>query len=156
LPSSPPRCGALAIGASRGIGRAVALALAASGSHVVALARTRGALEEFDDAIRAPRPDAENPAALVSCDLSDHAAIDRLGGAREPKRRIFLALGARLSISRAIEASRWGLNGRPTPSLTVRARQGETPGFPCSRLRTIRVEPFNGLEGLSVGRLLNG
>src|ERR1700677_933499 len=26
------------------------------------------------------------------------------------------------------------------------------PVFPCSRLRWIRVEPFRGLEGLSVGR----
>jgi len=72
---------ALVTGASRGVGRAVALALAASGAHVVAMARTQGALEELDDAIRALRPEAENPATLVPCDLRDHAAIDRLGEA---------------------------------------------------------------------------
>jgi NAD(P)-dependent dehydrogenase (short-subunit alcohol dehydrogenase family) len=72
---------ALVTGASRGIGRSVALALAASGVHVVAMARTQGALEELDDAIRALRPEAENPATLVPCDLRDHAAIDRLGEA---------------------------------------------------------------------------
>jgi NAD(P)-dependent dehydrogenase (short-subunit alcohol dehydrogenase family) len=72
---------ALVTGASRGIGRAVALALAASGAHVVAMARTQSALEELDDAIRALRPEAENPATLVPCDLRDHAAIDRLGEA---------------------------------------------------------------------------
>jgi NAD(P)-dependent dehydrogenase (short-subunit alcohol dehydrogenase family) len=72
---------ALVTGASRGIGKAVALALAASGVHVVALARTQGGLEQLDDEIRALRPQAENPATLVPCDLRDHAAIDRLGEA---------------------------------------------------------------------------
>jgi NAD(P)-dependent dehydrogenase (short-subunit alcohol dehydrogenase family) len=72
---------AVVTGASRGIGRAVALALAASGAHVVAVARTEGALEELDDAIRALRPGAENSATLVPCDLKDYAAIDRLGEA---------------------------------------------------------------------------
>lgn len=72
---------AVVTGASRGIGRAVALALAASGAHIVALARTQGALEELDDAIRALRPDVETPTTLVPCDLKDHAALDRLGEA---------------------------------------------------------------------------
>ena len=82
-PSPETRNGrvALVTGASRGIGRAVALALAASGAHIVALARTQGALEELDDAIRALRPEVETPATLVPCDLRDHAAIDRLGEA---------------------------------------------------------------------------
>ncbi|HEX2508929.1 MAG TPA: SDR family NAD(P)-dependent oxidoreductase, partial [Microvirga sp.] len=43
---------AVVTGASRGIGRAAALALAEAGAHVVALARTQGALEELDDAVR--------------------------------------------------------------------------------------------------------
>ena len=72
---------ALVTGASRGVGRAVALALAAAGCHVVALARTQGALEELDDEIRALRPDVETPATLVPCDLRDFPAIDRLGEA---------------------------------------------------------------------------
>ena len=71
----------LVTGASRGIGRAVALAFAKANAHVVALARTQGALEELDDEIRALRPDAESPATLVPLDLRDHAAIDRLGEA---------------------------------------------------------------------------
>lgn len=72
---------AVVTGASRGIGRAVALALAASGAHVVALARTQGALEELDDAIRALRPGVQDSATLVPCDLKDYAALDRLGEA---------------------------------------------------------------------------
>ena len=43
---------ALVTGASRGIGFAIARAMAAEGAHVVALARTVGGLEELDDAIR--------------------------------------------------------------------------------------------------------
>ena len=72
---------ALVTGASRGIGRAAALAFAKGGVHVVALARTQGALEELDDAIRAIRPRENSPATLVPLDLRDHAAIDRLGEA---------------------------------------------------------------------------
>ncbi len=68
---------ALVTGASRGIGRAIALDLARAGAHVVALARTQGALEELDDAIR----QAGGEATLVPCDLKDFAALDRLGSA---------------------------------------------------------------------------
>jgi NAD(P)-dependent dehydrogenase (short-subunit alcohol dehydrogenase family) len=72
---------ALVTGASRGIGRAAARALAASGAHVVALARTQGALEDLDDEIRALRPAEESSVTLVPADLRDFAAIDRLGRA---------------------------------------------------------------------------
>ncbi|MDP4022758.1 SDR family NAD(P)-dependent oxidoreductase [Methylobacterium sp. NEAU 140] len=68
---------AVVTGASRGIGRAAALALAGAGAHVVAVARTVGALEELDDAVRA----AGSSATLVPLDLADHEAIDRLGAA---------------------------------------------------------------------------
>jgi NAD(P)-dependent dehydrogenase (short-subunit alcohol dehydrogenase family) len=71
----------LVTGASRGIGRSAALAFARAGSHVIALARTQGALEELDDEIRALRPNEVNPATLAPFDLRDHAAIDRLGDA---------------------------------------------------------------------------
>ena len=67
---------ALVTGASRGIGRAAALAFAEAGAHVIAMARTVGALEELDDAIRAKG----GSASLVPCDLKDFDALDRLGG----------------------------------------------------------------------------
>ena len=66
---------ALVTGASRGIGRAVALELARQGAHVIALARTQGALEEIDDELRAHGQEA----TLVPCDLKDFEALDRLG-----------------------------------------------------------------------------
>lgn len=68
---------ALVTGASRGIGRAAALALAQAGAHVIALARTQGALEELDDAIQA----AGGAATLVPCDMRDGEGLDRLGAA---------------------------------------------------------------------------
>jgi NAD(P)-dependent dehydrogenase (short-subunit alcohol dehydrogenase family) len=72
---------ALVTGASRGIGRAATLALTAAGVHVIALARTQGALEELDDEASALAPGGESPITLVPCDLKDFAALDRLGEA---------------------------------------------------------------------------
>ena len=68
---------AVVTGASRGIGRATALALAREGAHVVAVARTQGGLEELDDEIRA----GGGTATLAPFDLKDFDAIDRLGQA---------------------------------------------------------------------------
>ena len=69
---------ALVVGASRGIGYQAALALAVAGAHVVATARTQGALEELDDEIFAA---TGRHATLVPFDLIDGGGIDRLGGA---------------------------------------------------------------------------
>jgi NAD(P)-dependent dehydrogenase (short-subunit alcohol dehydrogenase family) len=66
---------ALVTGASRGIGRAVALALAQNGAHVVVAARTIGALEELDDEIRK----GGGKATLLQMDLSKGEKIDQLG-----------------------------------------------------------------------------
>ena len=68
---------ALVTGASRGIGWAVACELARAGAHIIAMARTQGALEELDDVIRGESGDA----TLVPCDVKDFEALDRLGGA---------------------------------------------------------------------------
>ncbi|HBS32530.1 MAG TPA: oxidoreductase [Parvularcula sp.] len=68
---------ALVTGASRGIGRAAAVALGAAGAHVILLARTVGGLEETDDEIRR----AGGKATLIPADLSDFASIDQLGPA---------------------------------------------------------------------------
>jgi NAD(P)-dependent dehydrogenase (short-subunit alcohol dehydrogenase family) len=67
---------ALVTGASRGIGRAAALALAGAGAQVVAVARTQGALEALDDEIRNL---TGRSATLVPLDIADGDALDQLG-----------------------------------------------------------------------------
>jgi len=67
---------ALVTGASRGIGRAAALALASAGAHVVAVARTQGGLEELDDEIKAA---TGQPATLVPLDIAEGDGLDQLG-----------------------------------------------------------------------------
>jgi NAD(P)-dependent dehydrogenase (short-subunit alcohol dehydrogenase family) len=67
---------ALVTGASRGIGRAAALSFANAGAHVVAVARTQGALEELDDDIRAAGDDKPT---LVPMDLTEGDNLDHLG-----------------------------------------------------------------------------
>lgn len=67
---------ALVTGASRGIGRATALALAGAGAHVVLTARSQGGLEETDDLIRA----GGGNATLLPLDLIKQAdELDKLG-----------------------------------------------------------------------------
>jgi NAD(P)-dependent dehydrogenase (short-subunit alcohol dehydrogenase family) len=68
---------AVVTGASRGLGRAIALQLAKHGAHIIATARTQGGLEELDDEIKA----AGSSATLVPMDIMDFPAIDRLGAA---------------------------------------------------------------------------
>ncbi len=68
---------ALVTGASRGLGYATALHLAKEGAHIIATARTKGGLEELDDAVKA----AGSSATLVPMNITDLDAIDRLGAA---------------------------------------------------------------------------
>lgn len=68
---------AFVTGASRGIGAAAAKALAASGVHVVACARTTGGLEALDDEIKK----AGGSATLMPLDLLDLDAVDKIGPA---------------------------------------------------------------------------
>ena len=66
---------ALVPGASRGLGRAMAIALAREGAHVVITARTPGALEDVDDEIRA----TGGQATILKLDLRAQDRIDQLG-----------------------------------------------------------------------------
>tara|TARA_B100000686_G_C16783526_1_gene973594 strand:- start:1540 stop:2214 length:675 start_codon:yes stop_codon:yes gene_type:complete len=69
---------AVITGASRGIGAATAVALGAAGAKCVLLARTVGALEETDDAIR--KAGGEN-ALIIPQDLFQLGRLDQLGPA---------------------------------------------------------------------------
>jgi len=66
---------ALITGASRGLGRAVALAFAREGAHVILLARNLKALEQVDDQITS----SGGNATLIPLDLADGKKIDALG-----------------------------------------------------------------------------
>ncbi|MEP3226384.1 MAG: SDR family NAD(P)-dependent oxidoreductase [Parasphingorhabdus sp.] len=68
---------ALVTGASRGIGAATAIALAAKGAHVILTARTAEALEEVEDKIH----EAGGSATIAPLDLTDGDSIGRLAQA---------------------------------------------------------------------------
>ena len=68
---------AIVTGASRGLGAALAERLGARGYHVVAVARTTGALEELDDRIRA----AGGQATLAPMDVTEPAAMQQMAEA---------------------------------------------------------------------------
>jgi NAD(P)-dependent dehydrogenase (short-subunit alcohol dehydrogenase family) len=68
---------ALVTGASRGIGAAIAEALAREGAHVVITARTAAGLEEVEDRIH----QAGGSATIAPLDLADGDSIGRLGAA---------------------------------------------------------------------------
>jgi NAD(P)-dependent dehydrogenase (short-subunit alcohol dehydrogenase family) len=78
MSDSQPLAGrvALVTGATRGIGRAAALALGAAGAQVIAVGRTQGALEDLDDEARAL---GGAPLTLVPLDLTKGEGIDELG-----------------------------------------------------------------------------
>lgn len=65
---------ALVTGASRGLGAAMAEALSEQGYHVIALARTVGALEELDDRIQA----RGGAATLAPVDLTNEDAMRQI------------------------------------------------------------------------------
>ena len=67
----------LITGASRGIGRAVALACAAAGAELIITARTVAGLEELDDDIQ----QAGGHSTIVELDQGDHEAMPRLARA---------------------------------------------------------------------------
>lgn len=72
----------LVTGASRGIGRAAAIALAEADNHVVCIARSEAALTKLDDELREK---TGREATLVPMDLKDGDGIDRLGAALDAK-----------------------------------------------------------------------
>jgi NAD(P)-dependent dehydrogenase (short-subunit alcohol dehydrogenase family) len=157
---------ALVTGASRGIGRAVALELARNGAHVIAIARTQGALEELDDEIRA----LGGETTLAPCDMRDFDALDRLGRAifeRWGKLDILIAnagqLGAVSPLSH-IDPSEWEnvfavnvtANYRLIRSLDALLRQsdaGRVVFISSGTANKAKLDPYKGLYASSKAAL---
>jgi NAD(P)-dependent dehydrogenase (short-subunit alcohol dehydrogenase family) len=89
---------ALVTGASRGLGRGVAVALAGAGANVVGVARDRASLEE----LRAQLGDALTP---VAADAADPVVAGKLIDAYQP-RVLVLAAGA-APLSRPLHRHTW-------------------------------------------------
>jgi NAD(P)-dependent dehydrogenase (short-subunit alcohol dehydrogenase family) len=73
-----PQRVALVTGASRGLGAALAALLARHGWHVVAVARTTGALEELDDRVKALRLPGAGGLTLAPMDVTNDDAMRHL------------------------------------------------------------------------------
>ena len=112
---------ALITGASRGLGAALAEALA-PGHHVIAVARTSGALEELDDRIRA----AGGSATLAPADITDAEAMAGLCRAIHDRwRRIDLWIhaaihAAPLSPAAHVDAKDWARSVAVNADATAR------------------------------------
>ena len=65
----------LITGASRGLGAALAIEIAKQHGHLIAVARTIGALEALDDQIKATGAEA----TLVPLDVTERSAVQQLG-----------------------------------------------------------------------------
>ncbi len=94
---------AVVTGASRGIGAATALALAARGAHVVLTARTAKGLEDVEQAIF----DAGGSATIAPLDLTETDAIARLAtavGERWPALDVLVLNAATLGSLAAVPA----------------------------------------------------
>ena len=66
--------------------------------------------------------------------------------------RFCLRSAPRCAYKRADRSVPLGAERKAATEVSSRRGRAAKPGFPCSRLRSDPVEPFHGLEGLSVGR----
>lgn len=72
---------ALISGATRGLGKHIAIELAKNGAHIIALGRTVGALEELDDEII----NKGGSATLIPIDLLEEEKLDAIGPSLFPR-----------------------------------------------------------------------
>jgi len=78
-PSNPPLAGQVAIvtGAGRGIGRAISLALAELGAHVVLCGRSRQSLDQTSTLIQSG-PNRPRQSSVMECDVTDLRSVESL------------------------------------------------------------------------------
>jgi len=88
----------IVVGASRGLGRGIAAALAAAGARVLAIGRDEGALEEL-------QRQSEGRIEVIACDAADPSSVSRVLGAEDPD-GVVITLGA-TPVMRPIHEYRW-------------------------------------------------
>ena len=111
----------LITGASRGIGRAVALRFAKEGAQLILCARTQGALEELDDQILEL---TGSNATLVPLDLRDFDAIDHMAAAVfERFKRLDVLVGNGSKVKVLYKPFDWKFAGKSGTSLDLQAVQ---------------------------------
>ena len=105
-------------GASRGIGRATALAFAREGANLAICARTEQPLRETADALRS----AGAKVHVAGCDVGDPAALDRfLDAARQALGRIDVLVNNVAGVGFADDEEAWQVGFRLTLMPSVRA-----------------------------------
>ena len=115
---------AIVTGASRGIGRAIALTLASEGCDLAICARGAEALAEAADAIRARGAEVHAQA----CDVSDEAALEAfLDAARAALGRIDILVNNASAIDMGSDDSAWRTNFEIDVLAPVRASERVVP-----------------------------
>ena len=143
---------ALVTGASRGIGRSTAIALAAAGAHVVVNYRShREEAEAVADAVRAHG----RKAILVQADVADYDAVEKMvAQAAEQLGRLDIAVSnaaystrelffeADLAeFRRTVDVTLWGAFNLPrTASRQMLAQPSHQRPSPCSQGLPLQVE----------------
>jgi len=131
---------ALVCGSSRGIGRAIAMELAAGGAAVTVVARTRPALEEV---LRKLPRDQQQPHELIVADFSDP---DQLEGQ-------VLSLVARRPVQILVNNTGGPPGGSAHTADSMEYREAFTRHLICSQVLTSAVLP--GMRKSAYGRIIN-
>jgi len=117
------RC-AVVTGASKGIGRAIALGLAAEGANVAICARGRPALDETERALR----DVGVQAYAESCDVGDQAALSAfLDAARRALGRVHVLVNNVSALALGSDEGAWEASLRVDLMASVRATDRVVP-----------------------------
>ena len=138
-------------GASRGIGRAIALRLASTGAEIALWARDRAAL----DAVAAEIAAANGKAVAFECDVSDPAAVERVASlvrtAMPPVRTIVNNAGAVIRKATAeLDDADWRRVMAVNLDGTFHVTRAFLPQLTCVGGRVINIASRAGREGTAM------